>query len=130
MNTELLLREFDRLSEAPDAVSRCRQAVLDLAVQGRLVRQLPAEDPVDDSLRAMSNSADSSGYEALPASWVPSRMSVVTMLITSGSRGWAQYYAKTGAMFVRSQNVKSGALDLRDLARVSLPRQRKANEPS
>jgi len=122
LNTVLLLREFDRLSEAPDAVSRCRQAILDLAVQGRLVRQLPAEDPVDGSLRAISNSADSSSYEALPANWVSSRMSLVTMLITSGSRGWAQYYAKTGAIFVRSQNVKWGALDLRDLARVSLPK--------
>ena len=122
MNAELLLREFDRLSEAPNAVSRCRQAILDLAVQGRLVRQLPAEDPMDDSLRTMSDPADSSSYGALPASWVPSSMSLVTTLVTSGSRGWAQYYAKTGAIFIRSQNVKSGALDLRDLARVSLPK--------
>ena len=36
MKSELLLREFDRLSEAPDAVSRCRQVILELAVQGYL----------------------------------------------------------------------------------------------
>lgn len=35
MNTELLLREFDRLSEAPDAVARLRGFIRDLAIAGR-----------------------------------------------------------------------------------------------
>ena len=55
MNAELLLREFDRLSEAPDAVSRCRQAILDLAVQG----QLHGEDAHEWPRRTVAEVLDS-----------------------------------------------------------------------
>ena len=37
MNAELLLRHFNRISDAPDSVQRLRQLILDLAVRGRLV---------------------------------------------------------------------------------------------
>ena len=37
MTPEILLREFARLSDAPDAVGRLRRLVLDLAVRGKLV---------------------------------------------------------------------------------------------
>jgi type I restriction enzyme S subunit len=116
------LSHAGRMVMSPAHIADLRRSILDLAVQGRLVQQLPIEDPLEDSLRSINDSADLSRRNGiLPASWVPSRMSLVTTVITSGSRGWAQYYAKTGAIFVRSQNVKSGTLDLHDLARVSLP---------
>lgn len=44
MNTNLVLEYFDQAAEAPDAVPRLRQLILDLAVRGRLVPQR-AEDP-------------------------------------------------------------------------------------
>lgn len=40
-----LLEHFERISEAPDAVTRLRRFVLDLAVQGRLVEQDPSDEP-------------------------------------------------------------------------------------
>jgi type I restriction enzyme, S subunit len=39
MNAEQLLKHFDRISEAPDAVPRLRRFILDLAVRGKLVEQ-------------------------------------------------------------------------------------------
>ena len=41
--------------------------------------------------------------------------------LTSGSRGWAQYYADSGAIFIRIQNLKNGRLDLSDIAYVDPP---------
>ena len=41
MNAELLLAHFNRISDAPDAVARLRQFVLELAVRGKLVEQDP-----------------------------------------------------------------------------------------
>jgi type I restriction enzyme S subunit len=43
MNAEVLLKHFDRIAEAPDAVARLRRFVLDLAVRGKLVEQDPAD---------------------------------------------------------------------------------------
>ncbi|MGA7411387.1 MAG: restriction endonuclease subunit S, partial [Bryobacteraceae bacterium] len=45
MNAEVLLKYFDRISEAPDAVPRLRRFVLDLAVRGKLVEQDPDDEP-------------------------------------------------------------------------------------
>jgi type I restriction enzyme S subunit len=41
--------------------------------------------------------------------------------LTSGSRGWADYYAPTGDIFIRAQNLKCDRLDLTDIAFVKLP---------
>ena len=32
--------------------------------------------------------------------------------VTSGSRGWAQYYSETGAVFVRMGNLDHGTIEL------------------
>ena len=45
MNADLLLALYDRVSEAPDAVVRLRRFVLDLAVRGKLVEQVPSDEP-------------------------------------------------------------------------------------
>ncbi len=50
MNAELLLKHFDRLCDAPDAVPRLRQFVLDLAVRGKLVEQDPSDEPASELL--------------------------------------------------------------------------------
>ena len=41
--------------------------------------------------------------------------------LTSGSRGWAKYYAEDGDTFIRIQNLKDGQLDLGDIAFVNAP---------
>lgn len=43
--------------------------------------------------------------------------------ITSGSRGWKQYVAATGDLFIRSQDIKHDILLFEDPAFVDLPAQ-------
>ena len=45
MTPERLLANFDRISEAPDAIPRLRRFILDLAVRGKLVGQDPNDEP-------------------------------------------------------------------------------------
>lgn len=56
----------------------------------------------------------------------PRQWQVVTVgdeidFLTSGSRGWAKYYADNGDTFIRIQNLKNGRLDLSDIAFVNAP---------
>jgi hypothetical protein len=51
MNPDRLLRNSDRIAEAPDAVARLRRFILDLAVRGKLVRQDPNDEPAAELLK-------------------------------------------------------------------------------
>lgn len=50
MNGRCLFALYDRVSDAPDAVNRLRHFILDLAVQGKLLEQNPADAPVSELL--------------------------------------------------------------------------------
>jgi type I restriction enzyme S subunit len=41
--------------------------------------------------------------------------------VTSGSRGWSEYYASEGSIFIRSQDINEDRLSLDRVAHVSLP---------
>jgi hypothetical protein len=41
--------------------------------------------------------------------------------ITSGSRDWSKYYATSGAMFIRTQDINQNRLSLDEVAHVELP---------
>src|ERR1035437_9490432 len=47
MKPEAFFDKFDQLADAPGAAERIRELVLQLAVQGRLVRQSPDDVPAD-----------------------------------------------------------------------------------
>ena len=56
-----------------------------------------------------------------PANWALVRFGDVCNFVTSGSRGWAEFYSDTGPKFIRAQNIRFGTLRLDDLASVNLP---------
>jgi type I restriction enzyme S subunit len=60
----------------------------------------------------------------IPAHWEVKRLKFLTSLVTSGSRGWAQYYSDDGAIFLRIGNLSrtSIELDFQDIQYVSPPR--------
>jgi type I restriction enzyme S subunit len=62
------------------------------------------------------------GY-SLPPGWCWARLEDVAEYVTSGSRDWSQFYSDSddGALFVRTENIKTNALDFHDIARVLLP---------
>ncbi len=51
MNADRLLELHERISEAPGAIARLRRFVLDLAVRGKLVAQLPEDEPAPALLK-------------------------------------------------------------------------------
>ncbi len=51
MNPDGLLKHFDEISEAPDAVPRLRRFILDLAVRGKLVPQDQNDEPASALLK-------------------------------------------------------------------------------
>jgi type I restriction enzyme S subunit len=51
MTPERLLANFDRISEAPDAIPRLRRFILDLAIRGKLVEQDPNDEPASELLK-------------------------------------------------------------------------------
>jgi type I restriction enzyme S subunit len=50
MSSELLLRKFEHVTEAPNAMRKLREFVLDLAVRGKLADQDPADQPANELL--------------------------------------------------------------------------------
>lgn len=99
---------FARLDKGEEAVrqvqtllARYRQSVLKAAVTGQLTADWRAETGAPD--------------------WEEISLGDVTDFLTSGSRGWAKYYADAGDIFIRAQNLKHDRLDLSDIAFVSLP---------
>jgi type I restriction enzyme, S subunit len=51
MSAKDLLKHFDRIAEAPDAVAHLRRFILDLAVRGKLVEQDPNDEPASELLK-------------------------------------------------------------------------------
>lgn len=60
--------------------------------------------------------------ETVPVGWEWRRCRTLTSFVTSGSRGWAEYYADAGPMFLQSGNLgRQLDLKLAAVQRVTLP---------
>ncbi len=123
---------FDTLFTSDHSIDQLKQTILQLAVMGRLVPQNPNDEPASVLLdkiaaekarlvkekvikkqKALPPIAEDEKPFALPDGWVWVRIWDIAELITSGSRGWAQYYADDGAVFVTMGNLSRGDYKLR-----------------
>ena len=62
MNAERLLAHYRRIADAPDAITRLRRFILDLAVRGKLVAQDGNESVVKRYQKEL-------GGDDLPSNW-------------------------------------------------------------
>lgn len=132
---------MDDLFTEPADVAPLRQTILQLAVRGRLVPQDPSDEPASELLKRIAaekarlvKAGEIKREKELPAiepdevpfdvpsGWQWSRLGNITSHITSGSRGWNQYYAASGATFIRSQDIKYDRLEYDSRAYVQPPR--------
>ncbi|MFG1288432.1 restriction endonuclease subunit S [Xanthobacter versatilis] len=138
-DTCFALEALPALTTRPDQIKALRQTILNLAVRGKLVPQDAKDEPASELLKritkekarhvkaaAIPDKKESARdliklTEELPASWSPIALGQVCNLVTSGSRGWAEFYSTSGRGFIRAQNIRFGKLRLDDLAFVNPP---------
>jgi type I restriction enzyme, S subunit len=89
----------EALETACQQLTAYRQAILKSAFEGRLTADLRS---------------------AMPP-WRETNVGDEIEFLTSGSRGWSNYYADEGELFIRAQNLKYDRLELVDVAFVKLP---------
>ena len=127
------------LTTRTDQIKQLRQTILNLAARGKLVEQDAADEDAVKLLQRVKaeiarlakagsiprpkDCVRDPDYlpERLPASWLPIALGDVCNLVTSGSRGWAEFYADSGPAFLRAQNIRFGKLRLDGLACVNPP---------
>jgi type I restriction enzyme S subunit len=127
-----------RLAKIPALLKRFRQSVLAAACSGRLTADWreacpdarfvvpPSGGPKArggprERVATNQNAEADQVMSDVPNAWQVTRLGELTALVTSGSRGWAEYYADSGSIFIRAQNISTDALDLGDVAYVQLP---------
>lgn len=142
MNAERLVTHYEKITDAPHAISRLRHFILDLAIRGKLLPQDPNDESASDLVRRLVkdkarlvnaggirkdkalppvSGADQS-FE-LPSNWTWVRLGDLSQLVTSGSRDWAQHYSDEGAIFIRMGNLSKDHYRLRldQIQRVKAP---------
>jgi len=133
----------NRLSRVPAILKRFRQAVLSAACSGRLTADWREHHisrvPSDEFLRAIlakraerakeqgvgtirkPTDTDLSQLSDVPEEWATTNIDQVSCMVTSGSRGWARYYAESGPLFIRAQDINTDRLQSDGTAHVQPP---------
>lgn len=140
-------KQFTRLDQALASLrrlqtnlSRYKASVLKAACEGRLVPQDPNDESADQLLQRILTKRrtqwlaahpdkkyeEPTGVETfdlleLPSGWAWATLEQMSTLITSGSRGWSQYYSDEGVIFIRAQDINTDSLKLDSVVNVLLP---------
>jgi type I restriction enzyme S subunit len=119
------------LERIPGIIKTFRQSVLSAAVSGKLTEEwrdknhfIPAyPDKGKEKFKSDLFDSATQSLPELPKEWGVVPAANILEYVTSGSRGWANYYADGGALFLRMSNVRydTTKLDLNDLQYVNLP---------
>lgn len=131
---EELFSELDAgeesLRKARRQLGTYRQSLLKQAFEGKLTAPWREQNPhllesPEDFLEVLEAGSKHSRIRAnqihVIPSWTYRTLGELTEFITSGSRGWAEYYSDSGSLFIRAQNLNRDYLSLEDIAFVSPP---------
>ena len=129
------------IAARPEQIPALREAIFNLAVRGRIILQDENDEPVSKLLKRIdleqqrliaagvipkpklrpSDARAELEFEP-PTTWETVTFGRLCNIVTSGSRGWAEYYSESGPKFIRAQNIRFGKLRLDDLACVNPPK--------
>lgn len=112
---------LDRKTAEIDALIAKKRRMIDLLHEKRqaliseaITRGLDPDVPMKDSALP--------GLGMVPFHWAKSRVKHLISFITSGSRGWAEYYSEEGDLFIQSGNLgRCLELDFTNIQRVTPP---------
>lgn len=135
MNAERLLQHYEHIADAPDAISRLKRFILDLAVRGKLVPQDSADEPASKLLKRIGAEkasllnvgkikkekpfppVEDPDFD-IPESWQWSRLGIVTSYIQRGKS--PKYAASDGAIVVSQRCIQWNGLDLSVAKKITL----------
>ena len=112
-----MLDSIDDAIESAETVIATTGQLRDSLLHDLLTRGLPGQH---------AEFRDVPGLGTIPADWEVVRLGDVAESITSGSRGWSQYFRTSGSLFVRSQNIVDGHIDSSDAVFVEAPNDKEA----
>jgi type I restriction enzyme, S subunit len=136
MKADRLLKHYERIADAPDAIERLRRFVLDLAVRGKLVPQDSNDEPASELLKRIAAEkarlvkAGEIGKEKpivpideevdfeIPPTWRWTRLGAISSYIQRGKS--PKYAASDGSPVVSQRCVQWGGLDLTVARKVTL----------
>lgn len=99
MKLETFFAKFERFADAPDAVAKMRELVLNLAVQGKLVAQDPNDEPVEVNGGRHDELASQARFE-IPERWKWTQLSDLAE-INGGFAFKSTAYSEKGTRVVR-----------------------------
>jgi type I restriction enzyme, S subunit len=129
VTAELLVREFERMAEAPDAVTKLRRHVFELAVRGRLAAQYAADEPSTALLRRCQAARQQTASRLpiqlppvedppfhLPNGWAWTRLGITGRIFNGTSVGESEKAKLSkvvdGLPFIATKDVGYGRTDL------------------
>lgn len=130
MKLETFFEKFDQFADAPDAVEKMRELVLELAVQGRLVPQYAKDETAYALLERVVSSAKTrrqgpdelEGTEApfpIPETWAWVRLPRVLKKLTDGTHHSPPNGPSGAFMYVTAKNIKTDGVLLDGITYVS-----------
>ena len=133
----MLLSNLDLLATAPGGVARLRELILTLAVQGKLVPQDPADEPVGvllQKIRAEKDRLIAEGKSKrdkplaeiaeeekpfeLPEGWEWVRLGSAAKKITDGTHHSPASFSSGDFKYLSAKNIKTWGIDLSDVTYV------------
>lgn len=120
---KVIARFLDFKTAQIDALIAKKKVLLDKLVEKRTALISHAVTKGLDPSVAMKDSGVAWLGE-VPSHWTIMRARYASTFVTSGSRGWAEYYSDSGSVFLRITNVSRDSVDLllHDIQRVLPPK--------
>lgn len=124
----------DELSSQLTQIELLNQAILQEAVQGKLVKQNPADEPASQLLKHIKAEKAKSGKKEkplppikpeeipfdIPENWVWCRLGEITVSMTNGIYKQDKFYNENGTGCLRMYNIKDGVINFNKLKRMIL----------
>ena len=103
---EDIVKQLDKLS---NIIKKTRKQLLnfDLLIKSRFIEMFG--DPVQN-----------------PKKWDIKKMSDYILFLTSGSRGWSEYFSNKGELFLTIKNVKNNRINIENIQYVQAPNNKEA----
>lgn len=145
MDANLFLQQFGHLAQGKGGIKKLRDVILQLAVQGKLVEQNPADEPAEVLLKRIEEEKkqlikerriksikveDLTKKECpypLPSTWQWSRLGNLATVITDGTHH-TPHYIDSGIPFISVKDIDGKSISLKNCKYISIEQHEEINQ--